>query len=209
MERITKHGARGGVRPAAATIAAMILLATAGTAVAKDSGAAARPTLKEAGLAFEAARALPDADRLPALQDAERVAEDAARDVSKDEESIARYLSAEIRYETGDTKRATEDLREAANRLEKTPYGDDASFESIAALERGGDDAQAAKDWVEWEKRFPDSPLSGEAKLAQAWNALRRGEIAAEAALPAIGAALAGKMDSSRAEVLSQLSQRL
>ncbi|HEX7077648.1 MAG TPA: tetratricopeptide repeat protein [Candidatus Eisenbacteria bacterium] len=175
--RTGDQGARGGVRLAAGVIAALTILATAGTAVAKGSEEP-RATLKEAGLAFEAARLLPDADRLPALQSAESAAADAARGGSKDEEGIARYLSAEIRYESGDVPHASEELRQAADRLEKTPYGDDASFESIAALERTGDDAQAAKEWVEWEKRFPQSPLSGEAKLAQAWNALRRGETA-------------------------------
>ncbi|MGE5176757.1 MAG: tetratricopeptide repeat protein [Hyphomicrobiales bacterium] len=168
------------MRSAATAIAAMILLATAGTAVAKESKESPRTTLKEAGLSFEAARALPDSGQSGALDEAAREAEEAAKNAgSKDDEAIARYLSAEIRYQSGDRQHAEEDLREAANRLEKTPYGDDASFEAIQALERAGDDAQAAKDWVEWENRFPDSPLRGEADLAQAWNALRRGETAA------------------------------
>src|SRR5206468_4145443 len=30
--------------------------------------------------------------------------------------------------------------------------------------------------WVKWEKVHPQSPLIGEARLAEAWNALRRGD---------------------------------
>ena len=34
--------------------------------------------------------------------------------------------------------------------------------------------ASAAAAWLEWEKKYPKSPLRGEALLARSWNALRR-----------------------------------
>src|SRR6185436_1345471 len=47
---------------------------------------------------------------------------------------------------------------------------------SIEALEASGRDDEAEKEWVKWEKRFPESSLLPAARLGRAWNALRRGE---------------------------------
>src|SRR5262249_11336273 len=52
---------------------------------------------------------------------------------------------------------------------------DDAAFGAVEALESQGRDADAAREWAKWMKRYPTSPLTGEAQLRMAWNAIRRG----------------------------------
>ena len=134
--------------------------------------------LREAGLAFEAARLLPDAERAAGLDEADRLATLAQRGGHADDEAqAAKYLWAQIRLERGETAKASEGFHQAAEKLGKGPYGDDAEFQSILTLEAGGSDKDAAKAWGEWEKSYPQSPLAGEAKVAQAWNALRRGDV--------------------------------
>src|SRR5262249_52831668 len=46
----------------------------------------------------------------------------------------------------------------------------------IEAVEGAGQDGEAYKEWLKWEKRFPTSPLLPAARLARAWNALRQGD---------------------------------
>src|SRR5438046_2932022 len=61
---------------------------------------------------------------------------------------------------------------------------------AIRAEEAAGQDAEAAREWTRWEKGHPSSPLIHEARLARAWNALRRGDEAeADRALTALNAA--------------------
>jgi TolA-binding protein len=177
----TKRGARREARFAAA--AGILLAAMVGTVVpaapvwGKDQPA---PAVKDAGMAFEAARVLRDADRIAALEEAERLAAASARGAkSKEDEASARYLSAEIQFERGENARAAEEFRDAADKLGKSPFADDAMFQAILATEASGSDVNAMNAWNDWQNRFPDSPLQGEARLAQAWNAIRRGETAA------------------------------
>jgi len=193
-ETRTKSGARRGARFAA--VAGLLVTAMIGAtalvtpALAKDQPAP--PAVKDAGMAFEAARVLRDADRVAALEEAERLAAESARGAkSKEAEAAARYLSAEIQFERGENARAAAELRGAADKLGKSPFADDAMFEAILAQEASGSDADAMNAWKDWESRFPESPLLGEAKLAQAWNALRRGETAV--AQKQLAALLAGR----------------
>jgi TolA-binding protein len=163
-----------------AFLLALGIVALTGARAAAAGESAPAPTVKDAGLAFESARVLKDAERVGALAEAERLAAEAARGGrSREEEAAARFLWAEVRFEQRDASGASEEYRRAAERLEKSPFADDAAFQSILALEASGYDRDAVKAWEEWEKRFPLTPLWGEAKLAQAWNALRRGETVA------------------------------
>jgi TolA-binding protein len=139
----------------------------------KDAPAA----LKEAGFAFESARLLSGADRIAALEELGQITTSALRgDLSKEEQAVASALSAQIRYELRDYRGAADEYRRAAGQMEKGPFVDDAEFASIRAMEEAGQDREAAGEWVEWEKRHSQSALRGEARLAQAWNALRRGD---------------------------------
>src|SRR5882672_1570283 len=137
----------------------------------------ASAALKEAGLAFESARLLSAADRVPALEELGKTVASVLRgDLSQEEQGAASALSAQIRYEIKDYRGAADEYRAAAGRMENGPFADNAEFASIRAMEEAGQDREAAGQWVEWEKRHPQSSLRGEARLAQAWNALRRGE---------------------------------
>jgi TolA-binding protein len=174
-QKTTRSGAR------AARLATALLIALGAASAESARAEAPKPPagLKGAALAYEAARLLPEATRPAALDEADRLAVEAAKGAkNEDEDLAARCLWAQIRLEKGERARASETLHQSADRLGKSPYADDAELQSIQALEAQGKDVDAAKAWVEWEKRFPQSPLLGEAKLSQAWNALRRGQTA-------------------------------
>ena len=146
---------------------------------AKKQTAAAAPgaTLQEAGLKFESARLLSDADRTAGLEEALRITQRAIQHGPDDEKAAARFLSAEIRCGLGRYGEASDEFRRAEDGFRKTPFADDAAFAAIQAIEAvPGRDVEAAKAWVEWEGRYPQSPLMGEARLSEAWNALRRGD---------------------------------
>ncbi|TMQ47032.1 MAG: tetratricopeptide repeat protein [Candidatus Eisenbacteria bacterium] len=133
-------------------------------------------TLEEAGLRFESARLLGDAERPAALEEALRITDRAIQRGTDDEKSAARFLSGEIQFGLGRYGAASGEFRQAEDGLRKTPFADDAAFAAIQASEAAGRDAEAAKAWIDWKGRYPQSPLMGEAGLAQAWNALRRGD---------------------------------
>jgi TolA-binding protein len=158
---------------------ALIAAPHQGVAGAKDSPGPGKADggIKSAGISFESARLLSEADRVGALQELERTTAASLRgDLSQEEQAAASALSAQIRYELKDYQSAADEFRRAAGRMGKGPFLDDIEFASICAMEAAGRDREAAAAWAEWEKRHPQSPLRGEAHLAQAWNALRRGE---------------------------------
>ncbi len=158
------------------TVPRPVLAGTKGAAESgKETGSSA---LKSAGISFESARLLSAADRVGALEELGRTTGASLRgDLSQEEQGAALALSAQIRYELKDYPGAADEFRRAAGRMGKGPFVDDAEFESIRAMEAAGRDREAAGAWLDWEKRHAQSPLRGEARLAQAWNALRRGEI--------------------------------
>jgi len=179
-----RNGMGRGARECAERRVARILLAgiagalLGSTAVADagDEREEAASTVREAGLRYEHARLLPDAERIAAFDDVARAAVDAARVGSNDEKAAARMLAATLSREHGDRAGEADAYRRAAAGFDKGPFADDAAFAAIQALEAAGEDVRAANEWKEWWERYPDSPLRGEALLAQAWNALRRGE---------------------------------
>ena len=132
--------------------------------------------LQEAGLRFESARLLAGADRTAALEGALQITQRAIQRGTDDEQAAARFLSGEIRFGLGRYGEAQDEFRQAEGGLGKTPFEDDAAFAAIQATEAAGKDAEAAKAWMEWKGHYPQSPLLGEAELALAWNALRRGD---------------------------------
>ncbi len=176
---------RSGVGLAASLAAAVGLLAVAPRASAKSEPPV---PLRDAGLAYETALTLAGAQRVSALEEAARSAASVLHgDLTDEEKCAARFLSGEIAYDQGSFAEAREAYRSAADEGKKTPFADDAAFAAIRALEAQGRDKEAAAEWMEWERRYPESPLMGEARLAESWNALRRGEaIAAQKTLQAL-----------------------
>src|SRR5512140_420124 len=67
-----------------------LLLGVAAAAVAGEP--AAPPSLKDAGIRYEQARLLPDADRVAGLDEVAKTAADLARSGSDDEKAAARAL---------------------------------------------------------------------------------------------------------------------
>jgi TolA-binding protein len=89
----------------------------------------------------------------------------------------ARFLSGRVLQAKGDIAGARRAFEDAVGHAGDGPFADDAAFAAIEAMEGAGDDAGAMKEWAHWEKKFPNSPLRNPARLAQAWNALRRGAV--------------------------------
>ncbi len=140
----------------------------------------ATATLKEVGDDFEQVRVLAGARQSAALAQAQQSLEQVLRGgVDGDRRAAARFLAGSIAFELGDYVHAGAQYREAAGGLGGGPFADDADYAAIEALEASGDDVGAAREWVKWEKRHPASPLVPVARLKLAWNALRRGEVAA------------------------------
>ena len=176
----------------------------------KKQAAAERPAasganqVQEAGLRFESAKLLGEAERTAGLEEALQITSRAIQRGPDDERAAARFLSGEIRCGMGRYGEAANDFRSAEGALRKTPFADDAAFAATQATEAAGKDAEAAKAWIEWESRYPQSSLMGEARLSEAWNALRRGDTsAAQKTLAALTASRAWYATDSRA-VLAQ-----
>ena len=138
--------------------------------------AAPRLSWTEVGDAYESSSFLEAAARVPKLRTVEQsLAEMMKGDLTDDQKLAARFLSARLRYERGDWSGAAEGFASATGG-DRDPFADDAAFAAIEAMEAAGRDAEAAREWARWEKRFSSSPLVPVARLSQAWNALRRGE---------------------------------
>jgi TolA-binding protein len=154
--------------------AAFAPLALAGTRSAPDESATA---WKAIGDSFEASRQMAGAGRLEALRSLEGSLEPMLRGAAdSDQRAAVRFLWARVQDEQGEHSDAAQAFHTAADEAGKGPFADDAAFAEIEAMEADGRDADAAKEWSRWEKRFPSSPLLPAARLAQAWNAMRRGE---------------------------------
>ncbi len=168
------------------------VLAAALTAAATPAGAgrhaprgpageaSATPSLQEVGDGYERGCLLAGPERLAALEQAQQsVAQVLRGDVDADQRAAARFLAGKIHYQLGAFAPAGDRFREAVGTSGKGPFEDDAAFAAIEAMEADGRDAEAAREWAKWEKRYPASPLMPAARLAQARNAMRRGEVAA------------------------------
>src|SRR5258706_9335697 len=162
---------------AALTVSSVAAPALAGKKKQPPVGdATSAATLQDAGLHFESARLLEGDARTTGLEEALQITTRAIQRGSEDERSAARFLSGEIRCGLGRHGEASEEFHRAEDGFKKGPFADDAAFAAIQAMEAAGKDAEAAKEWTAWEGRYPQSPLMGEARLSEAWNALRRGD---------------------------------
>src|SRR5207249_3042350 len=137
-------------------------------AARRPSAAAAPTSLQEVGNAFEQDRLLAQADRVAALEQTQQsVAQVMRGGVDADHRDAARFLSGALDYELGHYPQAAQAFDEAVGDG-KGPFADDASLAAIQALEAAGRDADAAREWAKWERRFPQSPLIPAARLGQA-----------------------------------------
>ncbi len=155
-------------------VLALLAAGPAPRATAADSGTPdPQASWREVGDAFESARLLDQSKRLDALAEVDASVERLVRGgLDRDQRDAARFLSAQLLRERGDFEGAARAFDDAA----KGPWEADADFARIEALEAARHDDEAAKEWVKWEKRNGDSPLLPAARLARAWNALRRGQ---------------------------------
>jgi TolA-binding protein len=180
-----REPASGAAMALALGLALTVAGATAGTAAAGGTDAAApgEPVALLDGVAeaYEAVRWLPAEQRPQALDQAElSLAKVLRGSLDEDRKMAARFLSGRILLDRGEYAQAAEALRSAAKAAgSSSALADDAEFAAIEAMESAGDDAGAAREWARWEKRHPGSSLVPAARLAQAWNLLRRGETAA------------------------------
>lgn len=137
------------------------------------------PAVPEIGPAFERARTLAGEERAAALRALEPDVERWIKRASGAEERLqARYLEGALRAGLADWTAAAEAFGRAADADAKSPFADDAAFAAIRALEAAGRDAEAGKAWAKWEQKHAGSALVPEARLARAWNHLRRRDAA-------------------------------
>jgi TolA-binding protein len=153
---------------------ALLHPADAGAKRAPDAGAPA-PSLGAIAAALDSARALAEGDRTAALERAQQSIDAAMGANGTEQHAAGRFLSGRVLMALGKPGEAANAFRDAADEAAKGPFGDDAAFAAVEALEVQGRDEEAAREWSRWEKRWPESPLRPAARLAEAWNALRRG----------------------------------
>ncbi len=192
------------LRAGNAWAAALIVMAVSPAMAAHKPAEATPSSLQEVGNAFEQGRLLARADRVAALQQAQQsVAQVVRGGLDPERRDAARFLSGAIDDELGNYAQAAQAYGEAVGD-DKGPFADDAAFASIQSLEAAGRDADAVREWVKWEKRFPKSPLMPAARLDQAWNALRRGDVPAANKLLASAAAGAAWMEKNPRMILAR-----
>ncbi|HMB68618.1 MAG TPA: tetratricopeptide repeat protein, partial [bacterium] len=158
------------------------VLAWAAAATAADPSPSVR--LEEVGLSFDEARRLPAAEQRAALESVATELESVLRgNLSSQRHVAALFLTGELQFRLGNAQAARDAYGEARDRG-KDVLEDAAALGEIRALELAGNDAEAAKQIEKWIDHRDDSPYRGEARLVQAWNAVRRDSLhLAEAAL--------------------------
>jgi TolA-binding protein len=158
---------------------ALLVAAFVWTIPASADEPASTPSAFDIGLRLEEVRAKPKSFRVEELLQLQDptvglnlalILEDDLDDMAK---SAAYFLSGEIEFELGNTSRAREFFEEAASKDKKGPFADDAKFAEIRSLELAGKDEEAREEWEDWEKKYDDSVLYTDARIALAWNYLR------------------------------------
>lgn len=161
-----------------ALAATLIVDASAGTREEQERASA---RLEEIGLRLDGARELVAAERGPALERmAAELGEVLGSKLPTERREAAYFLAAEIHFALGNAAEAEKSYRKAAR---NEGLEDVSEAGAIRARELAGRDAEAAKQWREWQKEFAASPLVPEARLAAAWNAVRRDSLAEATAL--------------------------
>jgi TolA-binding protein len=175
MTRIDRSTARG-VRLALAAATLLTVASAPASRAERRETTPPRAELADLARDFEWARTRDGAERLSALEPLEaRLTAVMREDASDEKRAALRLLESSIAFERGDFEGARRAADQSLDRDGKGPFGDDAAFASIRALEAQGRDAEAAKAWLKWERSYPKSPLLAEVRLARSWNALRRG----------------------------------
>ncbi|MBN2070913.1 MAG: tetratricopeptide repeat protein [Candidatus Krumholzibacteriota bacterium] len=87
------------------------------------------------------------------------------------------FLEGQARAMAGEYETAADRFGEALKRSKGDDFADDAFFARIRNLEAAGLGDEAEKEWKEWSRAFPSSPLSPYARLAGIWNDIRAGRI--------------------------------
>ena len=167
-----------------AVVAACAWAIAVPAAASQDSSStASSSTLEMIGLGLDEALRLPSPDRVGALEDL-KIALDALPDddLSPRGKAAARFLSGQIHFALGDGRRAGEEFHGSRWDGDGKSFEDDAAFASIRAMEAEGRDTEAAREWVSWRRKYPQSALISEALLASAWNAVRRDSLRIAAA---------------------------
>ncbi|MEO5619229.1 MAG: tetratricopeptide repeat protein [Candidatus Eisenbacteria bacterium] len=156
---------------------------TAGESAERSSGnPSSASEWRAVGDAYEYSRLLRGPDRLAALESSAASLDRIVRGADDPGlRAAARLLSARVAWDRGDFAAAAGHAHDAGEDAGKGAFADDAAFVEIEAMEAAGRDAEALKEWARWEKRYPASPLMPAARLAQAWNDLRRAETASAA----------------------------
>jgi TolA-binding protein len=172
-----------------AITSAVTPVAAAKKAQPQSQATTAVPRLREAARGFESALLLAGPTRMAALDNLDRSLPKIAEDAGSAERAAALALSGAVRYARADFAGAEDAYRKSVKSAEKSPFADDAAFAAIRSLEAQGKDGEAAREWTKWEKDWPRSPLVHEARLARAWNAMRRGDVPeAQKTLASLGA---------------------
>ncbi|HEX5131683.1 MAG TPA: tetratricopeptide repeat protein [Candidatus Krumholzibacteria bacterium] len=158
-----------------ALVAAVLTSAAAAGGV--RAGAPPEP-LAGIGLAFDATRQLPPAERMAAVQELDRrVTLFLKSDVSAEQKAAARFLSGEIMFALARYDEAGKAFRNAEKDAKKLTLADDAALAAIQSMEAAGRDPEADDAWDKWLKSHPDSPAREAALIARAWNAIRRDSV--------------------------------
>ena len=147
---------------------------------AKPQPAAATPAfgLGDAARSFESAQILAGASRLEALGELDRSLPRVIEAAGPADRAAALSLAGAVRWARADFAGAEDAYRKSVKGAERSPFADDAAYAAIRSLEAQGRDGEASREWAKWEKDWAKSPLVHEARLARAWNAMRRGDVA-------------------------------
>jgi TolA-binding protein len=184
--------------------AAAVILAAAPGEGARRAPQNTNVSLQEVGNAFESSRLLAQADRMAALEQVDQsVAQVLRGGLDADRKDAARFLSGAVAYQRREFGKAAQAFAEAVGDG-KSAFADDAAFAAVEAMEADGRDAEAAREWARWEKRFPQSPLIPAARLAQAWNAMRRGDAATATKLLSAATTKAAWMEKNPRWILAR-----
>lgn len=143
----------------------------------KAEKAAAPRGLDDIGMALEEARRLaPPAMRKASGSVAQSLRAFMETDYGDDQRMAVNFLYGEIQFALGNFSEAAGRFDEARRKDGDKLYRDDAAAAEIIAMEAQGRDRDATDEWVKWEKKYENSPLTQEVYVARVWNALRRGQ---------------------------------
>ena len=150
------------------------VLVCASSAAAGDKASRPSESLADIGMALEAARKLPAAERdaaLASLQQRIDVVLDG--NVPDNRRAAANFLAGEIHFAAARYNEAYHAFREAEKNAKNDPLADDAAFGAMQSLDATGGHAGVQKEWDKWFKQYGRSSATSDALMARAWTAIR------------------------------------